>query len=240
METPLGWPPSDLTFQLLPTPAVQSAPSHLPFTFTLHYIQPPSGFVVIRPRLVKRAVGKEGELRVSDQLAQWPSSTRASLHRRCPTEPSQPDTMVIRKVASTQARLREARKKHSGKALPHLTSYAWPFKLWAAICLSLQELTIFCLARVSQILHWSLCPTDVPLSLGICRLDSWERPSTGVGSPSSQVVESPVHDSFCPLYVSCLFLSVSRLCSSHEGVEDYFMVGGRTQDPLLEFYLHDE
>lgn len=64
----------------------------------------------------------------------------------------------------------------------------------------------------------SVPPTS--LSLGICRLDSWERASTGVGSPSSQVAESPVRDSFYPLYVSCRFLSISHLCSSHEGVEE--------------------
>lgn len=66
----------------------------------------------------------------------------------------------------------EGGKKSKEKALTQPSSYPWPLKLWADTWLSLQELTIFCLSRVS---HWSLCPTDVPKSLGLSRSRFWER-----------------------------------------------------------------
>ena len=59
---------------------------------------------------------------------------------------------------STGAKPREARK-HYAKTLPHPVPYPWPRTLWAAICLSCQELAI-CLSRASH----SLCvSSSVPL-----------------------------------------------------------------------------
>lgn len=59
---------------------------------------------------------------------------------------------------STGVKPREARK-HYAKTLPHPVPYPWPRTLWAAICLSCQELAI-CLSRASH----SLCvSSSVPL-----------------------------------------------------------------------------
>lgn len=162
--------------------------------------------------------------RLRDLPTQWSSfSAPAGIHR---TQPAPHNGDKAGKVASTQAKLREARKEPNEKALPQLVLTHGLFSCGLPVA-SLQELTVFCLSGVSQVLHWPLHPTDLPLPLGICRLGSQERAGIGVGSPSSQVVESPVCDSFSPLYVSNLFLFPAYTPSPMRGLKrenNYFMV----------------
>lgn len=142
---PLSWP---CPF-LFPSLEVQSAHSH-PISL-LHCILLSSSLVVIWTHLAK-AMGKEGKLRSIRSTctvvillhSSWPPQTLS--HRTQPVFKRQ------------QPRPNWGRqKKHNEKVLPQPSPYPWPFKLWAAICL--WELSIFCLSRVSQIFHWSLCPT---------------------------------------------------------------------------------